>query len=82
MEFNSGFKGLKTQSVPRCKHYMFWTVSTSTIRSLTLYIQHRTIHVLWLLASRQPQNLYDISDAVCTALLRLIMMNGETVRNM
>jgi len=22
MGFNSGFKGLKTQSVPRCKHYL------------------------------------------------------------
>jgi hypothetical protein len=30
------------------------------IRSLTLYIQHHTTQVLWLLASKQPQNLYDI----------------------
>ena len=39
-------------------------VSSSTIRSLRLYIQHHTIQVLWLLASvptsKQPQNLYDI----------------------
>jgi len=30
------------------------------IRSLRLYIQHNTIRVLWVLASKQPQNLYDI----------------------
>jgi len=35
---------------------MFRTVSPSIIRSLRLYIQHRTIHVLWLLVSKQPQN--------------------------
>ena len=40
--------------------YMFRTVSPSIIRSLWLYIQHHTIQVLWLLASKQPQNLYDI----------------------
>ena len=40
--------------------YMFWTVFPSIIRSLRLYIQHHTIQVLWLLASKQPQNLYDI----------------------
>ena len=39
--------------------YMFRTVSPSIIRSLRLYIQHHTIQVLWLLASKQPQNLYD-----------------------
>ena len=39
--------------------YMFRTVSPSVIRSLRLYIQH-VIQVLWLLASKQPQNLYDI----------------------
>jgi len=40
--------------------YMFQTVSPSTIRSLRLYIQHQVyvIQVLWLLASKQPQNLY------------------------
>ena len=40
--------------------YIFQTVSLSIIRSLRLYIQHHTIQVLWLLASKQPQNLYDI----------------------
>jgi len=40
--------------------YMFRTVSLSIIRSLRLCIQHHTIQVLWLLASEQPQNLYDI----------------------
>jgi len=36
---------------------MFRTVSPPVIRILRLYIQHQ---VLWLLASKQPQNLYDI----------------------
>jgi len=40
--------------------YMFQTVSPSIIKSLRLYIQHHTIQVLWLLASKQPQKLYDI----------------------
>jgi len=40
--------------------YMFWTISPSIIRSLRLYIHHHTIQVLWLLASKQPHNLYDI----------------------
>ena len=40
--------------------YMFLTVSSSIIRSLRLYIQHHTIQVLWLLASKQPHNLYDV----------------------
>ena len=39
--------------------YISRTVSPSIIRSLILYIQHHTIQVLWLLASKQPQNLYD-----------------------
>ena len=39
---------------------MFRTVFPSIIRTLRLYIQHHTIQVLWLLASKQPQNLYDI----------------------
>jgi hypothetical protein len=47
---------------------MFRTVSPSIITSLRLYKQHHTIQVLWLLASKQPQNLYDIPDAVCTVL--------------
>jgi len=40
--------------------YMFRTVFPFIIRSIRLYIQHHTIQVLWLLASKQPQNLYDI----------------------
>jgi hypothetical protein len=40
--------------------YMFRTVSPSIIRSLRLYIQHHIIQVLWLLVSKQPQNLCDI----------------------
>jgi len=36
------------------------SVSPSIIGSLKLYIQHHTIRVLWLLASKQSQNLYDI----------------------
>ena len=39
--------------------YMFRTVFPSIIRSLRLYIHH-TIQVLWLLASKKPQNLYDM----------------------
>jgi len=41
---------------------MFWTVSPSIIMSLRLYIQRQVyvIHVLWLLASKQPQNMYDV----------------------
>jgi hypothetical protein len=40
--------------------YMFRTVFPSIIRSLRLYVQHHTIQVLWLLASKQPQYLYGI----------------------
>jgi len=42
--------------------YMFRMVSPSIIRSQRLYIQHQVyvVEVLWLLASKQPQNLYDI----------------------
>ena len=40
--------------------YVFRVVCPSIIRSLRLYIHHHTIQVLWLLASKQPQNLYDI----------------------
>jgi len=41
---------------------MFRTVFPSIIRSLRLYVQHQVyvIQVLWLLASKQPQNLYHI----------------------
>jgi len=40
--------------------YMFWAVSPSIIRSLRLYMQHQVyvIQVLWLLANKQPQDLY------------------------
>ena len=40
--------------------YIFRTVTPSIIRSLRVYIQHHTIQVLWLLASKQTLNLYDI----------------------
>jgi len=42
--------------------YMFRMVSPSIIRCLRLYIQHQVyvVQVLWLLASKQPQNIYDI----------------------
>ena len=42
--------------------HIFRTVSRSIIRSLRLYIQHQVhvIYILWLLASKQPQNMYDI----------------------
>ena len=39
---------------------MFGMVFPFIIRSLRLYIQHHAIQVLWLFASKQPQNLYDI----------------------
>jgi len=44
------------------KVYMFRAVPPSIIRSLRLYIQRQVyvIQVLWLLESKQPQNLYDI----------------------
>jgi len=40
--------------------YMFRTVFPPIIMSLRLYIQHQVhvIQVLWLLANKQPQNLY------------------------
>ena len=42
---------------------MFQVVFPSIIRSLRLYIQHQVhiIQVLWLLASKQPQNLYGMT---------------------
>jgi hypothetical protein len=40
--------------------YMFRTVSPSIIRNSKLYVQHHTIQDFWLLANKQPQNLYDI----------------------
>jgi len=39
---------------------MFRTGFTYIILSQRLYIQHYTIQVLWLLVSKQSQNLYDI----------------------
>ena len=60
---------------------MFRMVFPSFIRSLRLYIQHHTIQVLWLLARKQPQNLYDIYLMLYYSL-RLLMMDGKTVRNM
>jgi hypothetical protein len=46
--------------------YMFRTVSPSIVRSLSLYIQHHTIQVLWLLVTKQPQNLYGMMQYVQT----------------
>ena len=72
--------------------YMFWTVSSSIIRSPRLYIQHQVYvkQVLWLLASgtefhlspanKQPQNLYDMY-LILYVQFTLLMMDGETVRN-
>jgi len=42
--------------------YILRTVFPSIIRSLRLYIQHQVyvIQVRWLLASKQPQNIYDM----------------------
>jgi len=56
--------------------YMFRTLSPSIIRSLKLCIQHKVYVKQVLLArgeslvpaSKQPQNLYDIPNAVCTLL--------------
>jgi len=61
--------------------YMFRTVSPFIMRSLRLYIQHQVyvIQVLWLLARKQPQNLYGM---MLMYSLKLLMMDGETVRNM
>ena len=55
--------------------YMFRKVFPSIIRSVRLYIQHQVcvIQVLWLLASRNEMELYS---------LRLLIMDGKTVRNM
>jgi len=42
--------------------YMFRTFSPSIIRSLRPFTRHQVyvLQVLWLLAGKQPQNLYDI----------------------
>jgi len=47
--------------------YMFRTVSPSISRSLRLYIRHQVyfVQVLWLLSSKQPQNLYDFYLMLC-----------------
>jgi len=60
---------------------MFRTIPPSIIRSLRLYLQHHTIQVLWLLASKQPQNIMTHTGC-CMYSLRLLMMDGKTVRNM
>jgi len=39
---------------------MFRMVSPPIIRSIRLYIQHHITKALWLLARKQPQDLYDI----------------------
>ena len=53
--------------------YMFLTVSPSIIRSLRLYsyIQHLAyaIQVLWLVTSKQPQNLFYICLILCVRVL-------------
>ena len=49
--------------------YKFRTVFSSIIGSLRLYIKHHTTQVLWLLVSKQPQNLYDVYlKLLCTVL--------------
>ena len=74
------------------KFYMFWTVSPSIIRSLRLYIQYKVfvIQVLWLFASKQPQNLYGMmlyvqSDSCCwterpSETCRLLFQNKMNLR--
>ena len=59
--------------------YMFQMVPPFIIRSLRLYIQHHTQQVMWLLASKQPQNLYDIYLMLYVYSLRLLMMDGVTI---
>jgi hypothetical protein len=51
-----------TEEEEEVAFYMFRTLFSSIIRSLRLYIQHQVYvrQVLWLLAKKQPQNLYDI----------------------
>ena len=48
---------------------MFRTVSPDIIKGVRLYIQHYTIQVLWLLARKQPQNLYGMMLYVQTYTL-------------
>ena len=59
--------------------YMFRTLSPSIIGSLRLYVQHKVyvIQVLWLLASGNEMERSSISFP-----LRLLMMDGQTVRSM
>jgi len=63
--------------------YMFLTVFTSIIRSLRLYIQHQVyvIQVLWLLAGVSSHRTYMTYTWCCMYSLRLLMVDGETVRN-
>ena len=46
---------------------MIRAVSPSIIRNVGVYIRYQVyvIHVLWLLASKQPQNLYDMYLMLC-----------------
>ena len=62
--------------------YTFRTVSPSIIRSIRLYIQHQVyvIQVLWLLAS--GKEMFHLVSWCCMYSLRLLMMDGENVRNM
>jgi len=54
--------------------YMFWAVSPPFIRS------SRTVHTT-ATASGSSKQAWHIPDAVCT-VLELLMMGGETARNM
>ena len=54
--------------------YMFWAVSPPFIRS------SRTVHTT-ATASGSSKQAWHIPDAVCTILV-LLMMGGETARNM
>jgi len=60
--------------------YMFRTVSPSIIRSLRLYIQQQVYVIQVLLPS--SHRTYMTYTCCCTYSLRLLMMDGETVRNM
>jgi len=61
---------------------MFRTVSPSIIRSLRLYIQHQVYvrQVLWLLASKQPQNLYvHLLGFTIEIETEIFMSNSESI---
>ena len=59
---------------------MFRTVSPSMVKNLRLYIQHHTIQVPWMLASQQPQYLYDIY--LVLYVQSWTPDDGKAVRNM